>query len=179
MDALVFATCDVTPEHWAEFAQANRVPDRPPDEPPIVPYILVPSRSPTDLENRTEHIDQTVKTDLASATWSEIKGLFIELASPNLKNVNKAFFLVLDNQSLEDHKAVVMEIGSEWRRADGEEYWPLPNDDMTGVQKFTVWTRHRVPYQKVWDVTTAIMGLAPEIDTYVEEVKKEVAPETS
>ncbi|KAF2265839.1 hypothetical protein CC78DRAFT_579011 [Lojkania enalia] len=177
MNNLVFAAHDVTPELWDDFVRAAAFPEQKPGEKPIAPYILVHSLSHSDFRSETERIDATVKTDWASATWKELKDAFLTLAEPNSTTVHTNSFILLDKQSPRDRKAIMIEKTREWILPGGEKYWPLPYDTRDDLRKVTIWKRHRVPFEKVWEVSSAMLAFGAEIEMYIEDVTKEVDEE--
>ncbi|KAF2105580.1 hypothetical protein BDV96DRAFT_592324 [Lophiotrema nucula] len=149
MNALVFATCDLTPEDWSDFAKAAGMPSDITGGEPIAPFVLVHARSPTGLDVETGFtIRSSVKTEFSNAPWEDIKTAFIQFAEPHSRVVHTTFFLTLDEQSKNDRRVVIVHKTHEYRTAaDGREVDPsVPSKEE--ITKFVVWKRHRVPFEK-------------------------------
>ncbi|KAF2814357.1 uncharacterized protein BDZ99DRAFT_567991 [Mytilinidion resinicola] len=171
MNALVIPTYDITPEQWADFAKTAAIPPSTPDGKLIVPYILVHSPTQENLKEETERISTTDKTEFSSATWQEIRDTVLDLAEREPLTIHTRYFLILDKQSTEDRRVIVMERDGKWVNAEGQERWPLPGDYAI---KITMWKRHRVPFEEAWETVALISaegGL--EEEPYLEEVMEE------
>jgi hypothetical protein len=79
--------------------------------------------------------------------------------------------LILDKQSTEDRRVIVMERNGKYVNPEGEQCSPLPGDYAIWIN---IWKRHRVPFEEAWETValiTAEGGL--EEEPYLEEVMEE------
>ncbi|KAF2489742.1 hypothetical protein BU16DRAFT_163731 [Lophium mytilinum] len=171
MNALVIPTYDITPEQWAEFAKAAAIPPEDVGGKHIVPYVLLHSPTQQHVHQQTDRISTTVKTKFSSATWQEMRDTVLELGEQEPPNIHTLYFLILDKQSIEDRRVIVMQRDGKYVNAEGQECWPVPGDYATWIN---VWKRHRVPFEKAW-VTVAMIDTHGGLDEepYLEEVMEE------
>jgi hypothetical protein len=142
------------------------------DKDDFVPFILVNSLTQENLD-QTHHIEDTLPTHLASASWSQLKHAFITLSGIDDRRTFTVLFQLLDPQSVTDRKVVIIEKGTEWIKTDGKKAESSNDPDAT---KYTVWRKYRVPFEQAWDVQCAIVGfIAKEIveEWFVEDVERE------
>jgi hypothetical protein len=59
------------------------------------------------------------------------------------------FFLMLDKQSTEDCRVIIMERSHEWVTPEGDKWAPL-RGGRGDVTRITVWKRHRVPFDEAF-----------------------------
>ncbi|KAI9692711.1 MAG: hypothetical protein M1820_009416 [Bogoriella megaspora] len=150
---LVFATCDIKPDEWADFARALTLKDT-----DIKPYVLVTSDSPEDFKSRTNSLDSSANTQLGSATYSQLRGLFRKLVDqedPAPLSIDQ--FMILEEQSISARNVVIYHREEEWVHPDGTRF-PCDltelgrdvhgRDDEDQFAPKIVWRRYRVPYEK-------------------------------
>ncbi|KAF2827118.1 hypothetical protein CC86DRAFT_466847 [Ophiobolus disseminans] len=178
MNTLVFATHDVTPEHWTDFANtAGCEPDA--DGTIHIPYVLVSSRSQENITTRTEHIDKVVKTHFTSSPWPDLKAAFLELYNKHPSTVSPTVFLILDQQSMEDRTVIIIEKGMDWLKDDGT---LAHNTGEPDVATYTVWRKYRVGFEEAWTAQCGIQGFCSKEAAepyWVEDVEREVYVEES
>ncbi|KAH7074725.1 hypothetical protein BKA63DRAFT_320098 [Paraphoma chrysanthemicola] len=182
MNTLVFATFDITPEQWTDFWRSGGFSDtdQGATQDPFNPYALVHSTSQRDLSAR-KHIDGTVKNEFRSANWEHIRTAFKELYDQKPKEIDPVIFFILDQQSIEDHKVIIMnKITPAWFTQEGEYAWPETMEETEGLVRRFVWNKYRVPFEKAWTVHSAVGGFCglEHAEPYFEkELLGDVQPE--
>jgi hypothetical protein len=136
---------------------------------PRPPYVLVYSRSQEDFDRTGDHPKQ-VETDFNSATYADMYA-FIEAITGDKKKVRSvevAFFMVLDKQSEEDRKVVLISKSFACLYIDEEN--EEPGDKADSV----IWRKHRIPFEKAcffWLVLGAKPG--DEGDEFLQNTTRE------
>ncbi|KAF1996746.1 hypothetical protein P154DRAFT_579533 [Amniculicola lignicola CBS 123094] len=177
MSALVFATCDLTPENWSDFAKSAAIPAEITLGEPIAPFTLVHTRSPTETELATETgltIPGPIKTEFLDALWEDIKPYFLKFTELE-DHLHVSYVLMLDEQSKTDRKVVILhQTLEQYARSDGTEVNdPYYQEEYTIT--LTVWKQHRVPYDKAFWIYSLMDDDGPEKEPYLEQVYKEPA----
>jgi hypothetical protein len=179
MDKLVFLIHDATPDvchehharfnrsctrlihtqHWADFCRAADIPHeaRGPDKEPARLYIPVHSPSQQDLTPQ-DQISATLKTEFQSASWEQIRRSFKNFVERDSISIHPVVFLILDKQSIEDRKVIVVHEGAgQWFTPEGD-YADNTMQDRNDLIKKNVWKKYRVPFEKAWTAQCAIEG---------------------
>jgi len=85
-------------------------------------------------------------------------------------------FLILDQQSTEDRKVIVICKDKEWLTPEGEEAQLSSNpQDNIGVITKRVWKKYRFPFEEAWGLQCALDGFSDPYPTeqYFVEVVEE------
>ncbi|KAF2271260.1 uncharacterized protein EI97DRAFT_462995 [Westerdykella ornata] len=148
--------------HWADFYCAAECPPeaRRPDGEPDRPYVLVHSPSQQALEPQ-EQIGETVKTRFNPANWDLIRRTFKNLFDRDPRGIHPVIFLILDQQSTEDCKVIVMHEDVchwQWLTPEGD-FIDNATEGREDLVKRTVWYKYRVPFEEAWTAQCAIEGL--------------------
>ena len=132
---------------------------RGPEGGPLNLYTLVHSPSQPDLKHQ-EQIDTTIKTQFDSASWEQIRSSYKKLSERDPKRIHPIGFLILDQQSVEDRKVIILqevELKGQWFTPEGD-YADITMESRDDLVKRTVWHKYRVPFDKAFDVQSAIEG---------------------
>ncbi|KAF2229968.1 hypothetical protein EV356DRAFT_474444 [Viridothelium virens] len=144
-EPIVFATYDIKAEQWADFTKAAAM-----EGTDVAPYVLVYSRSPQDT-SRTNNLASSVKTELDSATYAELRTIFRNLVDPkDNRHMSLRLFLILDEQSASDRDVLIVHREPEWVKADGTRLpcdpKELGRDDRDQFEPKVAWRSYRVPF---------------------------------
>jgi hypothetical protein len=151
-------------QDWAVFVEAASISIIDPttveeaNREPINPYVLAQSAAQQDFHSVTEEIYATVKSEFTTATWVEVKDFFLTLvksANTAATEIIPQYFLILDEQSLKDHKVLFVE--HDYECVDAEGYVrDEPADPATlkanALTKIDIWRKHRVPYDQIAEI---------------------------
>jgi hypothetical protein len=116
---------------------------------PIIPHVLVYSASQQNLHSATKTIISPAQTEFKATpqAWLDLISPFTTMSSAN-SYVHTEFFLILDEQSMEDRKVVMVNKNCLFYTPDGMKWAPGNRDDLV---KVTLWKRYRVPFDKVFE----------------------------
>ncbi|KAE8841174.1 hypothetical protein PTNB85_04573 [Pyrenophora teres f. teres] len=135
-----------------------------------------PTGKPISLDDvvKTPRIDTTVPTQLGDARWEQFKTMHAEIYNANTSRlVCSTTFVILDQQSMEDHKAIVINKEQQWLTPEGEEAQLSSNpQDNVGIITKWVWKKHCFPFEESWRIQCALEGFsAPYLaeENFVEE----------
>ena len=127
------------------------------------------TRARRKISNKLPQFLQFTKTEFSSSDWKELKDAFENLSSTD--DIQSIIFLILDQQSTEDRKVVIIQKTKEIVTPDGTKVSPLPPfpDKIT---EMTVWTRYRAPFEDAWVVQCGIEGFCglETAEKYFDEV---------
>jgi hypothetical protein len=133
--------------------------------------VLVYSRSQEDFD-RTGDLPKQVETDFNSATYADMYAFIEEITGDkkNVRSVEVAFFMVLDKQSEEDRKVVLISKSLSCLYIDAENEDGITDDEMKSI----IWRKHRIPFEKAcffW----LLLGAKPgdEGDEFLQNTTKE------
>ena len=145
--------CSHTFQEWDDFAQTAAM-----EGTDVKPYVLVSSYSPQNTDSRTNNLASPIKTELGSATSNEIRILFRNLVDPeDNQHLSLSLFLLLDKQSPNDRKVVIVHRQQEWVHTDGTTLPCDPKevgsdilgrDDLDQFVPKVAWRRYRVPFEE-------------------------------
>ncbi|EDU43232.1 hypothetical protein A1F94_013279 [Pyrenophora tritici-repentis] len=176
--SVVFLTHDVTPEHWAEFVRFAS--EQGPDEEvkwEDALYQPVHSLALDDVP-KTPRIDTVVPTQLGDATLEQLKNMHTEVYNATTPSpICSTTFVILDQQSTEDHKAVVIYKEKQWRTPEGEEAQLSYNpQDNIGIITKWVWKKYRFPFEESFRLQCGLEGLSDPFlaeEYFVEVIEEE------
>ncbi|KAE8833057.1 hypothetical protein HRS9139_04876 [Pyrenophora teres f. teres] len=154
--------------HWAEFVRfaSEQGPDGEVKWEDAL-YQPVYSLALDDVV-KTPRIDTTVPTQLGDARWEQFKTMHAEIYNANTSRlVCSTTFVILDQQSMEDHKAIVINKEQQWLTPEGEEAQLSSNpQDNVGIITKWVWKKHCFPFEESWRIQCALEGFS---DPYLAE----------
>lgn len=165
-------------KHWADFLKTadlteDLIGKKNPPADLRPPYVLVYSRSQEDF-SRTGDLPEQVKTDFNSATYADMYE-FIETIPKDRKKAvgtDPGFFMVLDKQSEEDRKVVLID------KSLGSLYIDKANEDVVADDgtNDTIWRKHRIPFEKACFFFLVLMSHpGDEGDEFLQNTTKETA----
>ncbi|KAF2235877.1 hypothetical protein EV356DRAFT_513457 [Viridothelium virens] len=175
-NALVFATYDIKPEEWGDFAQAAAIKGT-----DIKPYILVYSCFPQDTTSRTNDIAAVVKSELKSATYQELRTLFRKIVGSE-ESLTPALFLILDEESARDREVLIVDREAVWvNEADGTRMECDPEsigeENADQYKQKVIWRRWRVSFEKAefyWIVLSRQGPFNLESDDYFQKCLQDI-----
>jgi hypothetical protein len=146
-------------QHWKDFIKTAEIPldARGRDVEHIKLYVLV--HSPSQQDSKAEEpINTTVKSQFSPTNWQQIRASYKAFRTRNPQGVNPGILFILDQQSTDDRKVIILqEDVAEWFTPEGE----YADDTMQGredLEKRTVWHKYRVPFEEAWIVQVALEG---------------------
>jgi hypothetical protein len=146
-------------QHWSDFIEAAGIPPeaRGQDQEHVKLYVLIHSPSQQDLKVEAP-IDTTIKTQFDSANWEQLRTCYETFRARDPPGVHPCVLLILDQQSTEDRKVIILHEGTaEWLTPEGE-YADDTMQDREDLEKRTVWHKYRVPFEDAWAVQCAVEG---------------------
>jgi hypothetical protein len=122
-----------------------------------------------------------MKTQFSSANWEQIRTSYRTIRACDPEGIHPGIFLILDQQSTQDRKVIILQEGvAEWFTPEGE----YADDTMQGkedLEKRTVWHKYRVPFEEAWIVQCALegfCGLEPAEPWYEKDLMGDVYVES-
>ena len=140
-------------QQWADFSQTA---DYPPEtfhhgdrNDPNPPYVLVHSHSQTDFSSTPAHLPSAIETNFKNASYANLYAFTTTLSEEQRRHVAWEVFMVLDEDSARDRKAVFIHKGLEYVRQNGEVVdFSRHRDPLT---KREVWKKFRVPFEEAFE----------------------------
>ncbi|KAI9653243.1 MAG: hypothetical protein M1821_007674 [Bathelium mastoideum] len=170
---IVFATYDITPEQWADFAKAAAIPGT-----DVAPYVLISSHSPSST-SCTIALSSPVHSELSTSSSFGLRSLFRSLVDPESnQHMSIVLFLVLDSQSADDRKVLIVHREPEWVKLDGTRLPCEPKqagvseEEQAEYEEKVVWTRFRVPFEEAAELWMVLEEKGPRLVVEVEEQRQ-------
>jgi hypothetical protein len=111
------------------------------------------SRSQEEF-SRTGDLAQQVKTEFSNASYAEMFAMAEQAETTDPRSIISKLFMVLDKQSEEDRKVVLISQSSRtlYTEDENDAVWFDGVDDI-------IWRRHRIPFEKAASFWLLVMAM--------------------